>query len=248
VRTELARAKDRERVYELVRQECASGGQAFVVVPLVDPSEKLDLKSAQAEAERLAAEVFPDLRVDFVHGRMTAERKDALMGAFQRGEIQVLVATVVVEVGVDVPTASVMVVEHAERFGLGQLHQLRGRIGRGERPSTCVLMAGEGTRTAMRRLKVMVETQDGFRIAEEDFRIRGPGEFFGTRQHGAWEFRSADLRRDVDLLARARKEAFAEVARRGTAVLDASASPECAGRRWWLARMFGRRLDLADVG
>jgi ATP-dependent DNA helicase RecG len=168
----------------------------------------LNLKSAKAMYEELRKKVFPDLRVGLLHGRLSSDEKDIVMARFQRGEIDVLVATTVIEVGVDVPNATVMVIEHAERFGLSQLHQLRGRIGRGAHKSYCVLMTGgKISPEGERRLEAMVTTQDGFEIAELDLELRGPGEFFGTKQAGAPSFRVANLIRDRKLLELARAEA-----------------------------------------
>jgi len=199
----------RPRVYEIVREEIRKGRQAFFVCPLVEESEKLDLKDATKMAEHLQREAFPEVRVGLLHGRMGSEEKESVMKAFQEGQIQILVSTTVIEVGVDVPNASVMVVEHAERFGLSQLHQLRGRIGRGEHPSTCLLLTPHGiSKEARARLRALVKTQDGFRIAEEDLTLRGPGEFWGTRQSGFPDLRAVHLVRDTPLLIEARKEAF----------------------------------------
>jgi len=201
----------RDEVYALIRQEVARGRQAYVVYPLVDESEKVDLRAATAMAEELAR-VFPEFTVALLHGRMKGDEKDAVMRAFAAGELHVLVATSVVEVGVDVPNAAVMVVEHAERFGLSQLHQLRGRIGRGDHESTCVLVyQAPWSDEARERLKAMASTSDGFVIAEKDLQIRGPGDFFGTRQSGLPQLRAGDLTRDADLLEAAYTEARARV-------------------------------------
>ncbi len=210
VKTELFSEKQRPLVYEKVRKELKKGHRAYVVLPLIEGSEKLDLRSVKETAEQLSKEVFPDYGVGLLHGRMPSSEKERIMREFKNGNIQVLVSTTVIEVGVDVPEATVMVVEHAERFGLSQLHQLRGRVGRGTAQSYCFLVAYDvkpGSE-AWRRLKVLTETNDGFRIAEEDLKIRGPGEFLGTRQHGYLGFRRADLVRDYDMLLVARQEAF----------------------------------------
>jgi ATP-dependent DNA helicase RecG len=209
VRTELRPASERRAVLDVVRRALAEGRQAYVVYPLVEESEKLeDVKAATSASEEWAA-ALPGVRVGLLHGRMKSAEKEEVMGGFSRGEIQVLVSTTVIEVGVDVENASVMVVEHAERFGLAQLHQLRGRVGRGKAPSTCVLLAyGRLSDVARARLDVMVRTDDGFEIAEKDLEIRGPGDFFGTRQWGMPTFRVANLLRDRDLVERARAEAF----------------------------------------
>ncbi|MBW2039171.1 MAG: ATP-dependent DNA helicase RecG [Deltaproteobacteria bacterium] len=208
--TKLYRQRQKEEVYQRVGGEIEKGRQAYIVYPLVEESERMDLQDATQGAQRLQREVFPHYRVGLIHGRMKGEEKERTMLEFQRGEIQILVATTVIELGIDYPNATVMVVEHAERFGLSQLHQLRGRIGRGPHPSLCLLLTkGRVTKEAWRRLKVMEETTDGFRIAEEDLAIRGPGEFLGVRQWGLPDFRVANLIRDVRLLQQARREAFA---------------------------------------
>jgi ATP-dependent DNA helicase RecG len=197
----------RARVYEFVRREVQAGRQAYVVCPLVEESDKLDASAAVELYERMRTQVFPDLRVGLLHGRMPVAEKEAVMEAFRRGEIQVLVATPVIEVGVDVPNATVMVVEDADRFGLAQLHQLRGRVGRSSHRSYCILISALPTEEARRRIQALVETHDGFRIAQVDLELRGPGEFFGTRQHGLPDFRVADPIADVALLERAREAA-----------------------------------------
>lgn len=208
VRTVAKPESRRDDVYALVRRELEAGHQAYVIYPLVEDSEKVDLRAATAMADHLQAEVFPDYTVALLHGRLKQEEKDRVMGAFARGDAHVLVATTVVEVGVDVPNATVMVVEHAERFGLSQLHQLRGRVGRGPAASTCVLVyqppLGEGGRA---RLDALVESDDGFAIAERDLALRGPGDFFGTRQSGLPTLRVGDLVRDHALMEEARRAA-----------------------------------------
>ncbi|PYM63423.1 MAG: DNA helicase RecG [Candidatus Rokuibacteriota bacterium] len=203
----------RREIYTFLRDEIARGRQAYVVYPLVEESEALDLKAATDMARRLAEDVFPDLSVGLMHGRLGFEEKDAIMRRFKAGEIHILVSTTVIEVGIDVANASVMLVEHAERFGLSQLHQLRGRVGRGPWKSVCILLtSGRLTEEAQQRIAAMVSTNDGFRIAEVDLELRGPGEFFGTRQSGLPEFRTADLLRDAALLEEARREAQAIIA------------------------------------
>jgi ATP-dependent DNA helicase RecG len=212
VRTLVKPDSRRQEVYDLVRQQVQEGRQAYVIYPLVDESEKVDLKAATAMAEHLARDVFSDLSVALLHGRMKTEEKARVMRAFAAGALNVLVATTVVEVGVDVPNASVMVIEHAERFGLSQLHQLRGRVGRGHHDSVCVLLyQSPWSEEARARLKAMADTNDGFVIAEKDLQIRGPGDFFGTRQHGLPQLRAGDLTRDVDLLELAFSEARTRV-------------------------------------
>jgi ATP-dependent DNA helicase RecG len=208
VETRHVREERRDEVFAFLRRQVQAGRQAYIVYPVVEESEKQDLKSAMAMHQRLAAEVFPEYHVGLLHGRMPADEKDAAMDDFKAGKIQILVATTVVEVGVDVPNAAVMVIEHAERFGLSQLHQLRGRVGRGAEQSFCILMtSGKVTEEARQRIAVMRETNDGFRIAETDLRLRGPGELFGTRQSGVPAFRIADLLRDAEVLELARREA-----------------------------------------
>jgi ATP-dependent DNA helicase RecG len=199
---------DRKEVKQLLTREMRSGRQVYVVYPLVDESEKMDLRDATRRYEYLRDQVFPKFSVGLLHGRMKPEEKDEVMRRFVGGAINLLVSTTVIEVGVDVPNASVMVIEHAERFGLSQLHQLRGRVGRGAEQSYCVLLASEKqTEVARERLGIMEETNDGFRIAEKDLELRGPGEIMGTRQAGLPEFRIANLVRDLDILQAARKEA-----------------------------------------
>jgi ATP-dependent DNA helicase RecG len=198
-------------VYARVREQVAAGRQAFVVCPLVEDSEKLEAASATAEFERLQG-VFPELRLGLVHGQLPAEEKRRAMQAFRDGGTAVLVATTVIEVGIDIPNASVMVIEDADRFGISQLHQLRGRLARGRGPNWCYLVADPGTEEAAARLAAVAGSDDGFRLAEEDLRIRGQGSVFGVRQSGLPDLRLADLLRDVEALVTARREAFALVA------------------------------------
>ncbi len=198
------------KVWDFVRKQVAAGHQAYVVYPVIAENEESELKAAIKMYRELSGNVFADLKVGLLHGRLDAELKDQVMRMFQKGELQILVATTVIEVGVDVPNATVMVIEHAERFGLAQLHQLRGRIGRGAAKSYCVLMTGgKVTEDAQRRLKAMTDTNDGFKIAELDLELRGPGEFFGTRQAGMPSFRVANIIRDAQLLEAAKREAAA---------------------------------------
>ena len=204
----------RDEIYDLIRAELEAGRQAYIIYPLVEESEKIDLKSATEMADHLQAEVFPAHRVALLHGRMKQDAKDHVMHAFAAGRIEVLVSTTVVEVGVDVPNASIMVVEHAERFGLSQLHQLRGRVGRGPAQSVCILLyQAPWTDDARERLKAMSSTTDGFVIAERDLELRGPGDFFGTRQSGLPKLRTGDLVRDRDIMELAHHEARALVER-----------------------------------
>ncbi|MDR4481065.1 MAG: ATP-dependent DNA helicase RecG [Nitrospira sp.] len=224
VRTLLYTEGQRYKTWQLVRDELKAGRQAYIVYPLVEESEKVDLKAAIQGAEQLQREIFPQARVGLLHGRLSSAEKERTMAAFKAGTIQILVATTVIEVGVDVSNATVMVIEHAERFGLAQLHQLRGRVGRGAHQSLCLLMATYLAREArarvnrdggpeqtvspaQQRLAALVKSNDGFVIAEEDLRIRGPGEFLGLRQWGVPEFRAANLVRDAQLLEQARQEA-----------------------------------------
>jgi ATP-dependent DNA helicase RecG len=208
VRTWVKPESRRDEIYELIRQQLDAGRQAYIIYPLVEESEKVDLKSATEMADHLQAEIFPAYRVSLLHGRMKQDAKDHVMAAFAAGQVHVLVSTTVVEVGVDVPNASVMVVEHAERFGLSQLHQLRGRVGRGAWESHCILLyQAPWTDDARERLKAMAETTDGFAIAERDLELRGPGDFFGTRQSGLPKLRTGDLVRDRDVMEMAHREA-----------------------------------------
>ena len=200
----------RDEIYDFIRKQIDSGRQAYVIYPLVEESEKVDLKAATEMADHLAHDVFPQYRVALLHGRMKSDAKERVMGAFSRGEFDVLVSTTVVEVGVDVANASVMLVEHAERFGLSQLHQLRGRVGRGPHQSYCMLLYQSPlTEQGRARLKALTETNDGFEIAERDLELRGPGDFFGTRQSGMPTLRVGDLVRDHQLMEAARREAVA---------------------------------------
>jgi ATP-dependent DNA helicase RecG len=208
IKTVVCGEDQRAGVYKGVEREVRAGRQVYVVYPLVEESEKMDLKDATRMYEHLRDRVFPHFSLGLIHGKMKAGEKEDVMRRFSAGEVQILVATTVVEVGVDVPNASVMVIEHAERFGLSQLHQLRGRVGRGAEASYCVLLASDKrTAVAKERLGIMEETTDGFRIAEKDLEIRGPGEVMGTRQSGVPTFRVGNLVRDVRILEEARKEA-----------------------------------------
>jgi ATP-dependent DNA helicase RecG len=198
----------RDDVYAFVRGQLDAGRQAYVVYPLVEEANKVALKAATEMADHLALEVFPQHPVGLLHGRMNSDGKDRVMKAFAAGELQILVSTTVVEVGIDVPNATVMIVEHAERFGLSQLHQLRGRVGRGRHQSYCFLLyQAPLSEDARGRIEAMRETTDGFEIAERDLRLRGPGDFFGTRQAGMPTFRLIDLVRDRQLLDLAQGEA-----------------------------------------
>lgn len=224
VRTAVRSERKREEIYAFLQQNLDEGGQAYIIYPLVEESEVMDLKDATVGYEKIRSR-FPRASVGLLHGRMGREEKEEVMGRFSAGEIQILVSTTVVEVGVDVPNANVMLVEHAERFGLSQLHQLRGRIGRGSRQSYCILMPGGPLSEAGRyRLNMMVETNDGFRIAEADLKLRGPGDFLGTRQSGLPEFRHADIVEDRMLLESARNLAR-ELIRRDPHLADERLAP-----------------------
>ncbi len=244
VKTMILREKERARAYELIRREAAAGAQAYIVYPLVDESEELDLRDATNEKARLEKEIFPGLRLGLLHGRMSGAEKDDVMRAFKEREIDVLVSTTVIEVGLDVPNATVMCIEHAERFGLSQLHQLRGRVGRGQRRSYCLLMAGAFVADeAFRRLRVMERTTDGFQIAEEDLKIRGPGDYLGQRQSGFADFRFGWALLDHGLVREARKAA--------TALLKEHPGLGTGPGPWIREALRARwkgRLELADVG
>ncbi|MFB0559027.1 MAG: ATP-dependent DNA helicase RecG [Dehalococcoidales bacterium] len=207
VKTKWLKPGQRDSAYAFIRRQVASGRQAFIICPLIEESEVIQARAAVAEYERLSKEVFPDLRLGLLHGRMPAVEKDKVMRQFRAGELHILVSTPVVEVGIDVPNATVMLVESADRFGLSQLHQFRGRVGRGEEQSYCMLLAQDPSIVAKERLDIIEKTQDGFQLAEEDLKLRGPGEFFGTRQSGLPDLRMAKLS-DVPLLELARSEAI----------------------------------------
>jgi ATP-dependent DNA helicase RecG len=212
VRTMALSPVGEERAWDLIRKEVALGHQAFVVCPLVEDSPKIELSSATAEHKRLRG-VFPDMTVGLIHGQLHPRDKEGVMGAFRAGDIDVLVSTTVIEVGIDVPNATVMVIEDADRFGLSQLHQLRGRVGRSDDAGTCVLIADPATEEGEARIAAMVATTDGFRLAEEDLKLRGQGTVFGARQSGMADLRLADILKDFDELVAARREAFALVDR-----------------------------------
>jgi ATP-dependent DNA helicase RecG len=240
VRTAVRTDDRRDRVYQFIRAEVAKGRQAYIVYPLVDESEKVDLRAAAAEFRRLSEEVFPELRLGLLHGQLPGDEKDAVMRAFADGAIDILVATTVIEVGIDVANATVMVVEHAERFGLSQLHQLRGRVGRGAGQSFCILISEAA---AAERLQVMASTDDGFEIARADLALRGMGDFFGARQHGLPDFRYFDPLRDEDLMLRAR-----DAAQRITTADPGLQLAEHAPLRLALEERYAERAALYDVG
>lgn len=244
VTTQIYSGWQRSKAYAQIREELEQGRQAYIVYPLVEESEKSDLQAATEAATQLANEVFPQARIGLLHGRLKAAEKDLVMSAFRRKELDLLVATTVIEVGVDVPNATVMMIEHADRFGLAQLHQLRGRVGRGADKSHCLLVPSEHySEDARKRLQVMVETEDGFRIAETDLEIRGPGEFLGTRQAGLPDFRVANLLRDARILETARQEALDYLEK--TDMLNDPAANQVKAE---LLRRWGGRLELAGIG
>jgi ATP-dependent DNA helicase RecG len=230
-----------ERVYAFVAGEIAAGRQAYVVYPIVEETEATAAKAAEQMHRQLSTQVFPQVRVGLLHGRLSPDEKEAAMKSFGAGDTKILVATTVIEVGVDVPNASVMVIEQAERFGLAQLHQLRGRVGRGPHQSYCILVTGKLNEIARERIRTMVDSNDGFFIAEMDMKLRGPGEFFGTKQSGVPGLRLADLLRDVDILDLARKEA--------RALLERTESPsELRSVIRYIQENWQRRYGLVQVG
>jgi len=233
VKTEVVAPPDRRHAYELVREQVSQGRQAFVICPLIEESELLVARSATAEFERLKTDVFPDLRMGLVHGRL--KNKDEAMSAFVSGEIQVLVATAVVEVGVDVPNATVMMIEGAERFGLAQLHQFRGRVGRGAGQSYCLLLSDDPSEPTLDRLELLTRIHDGFKLAAEDMRIRGMGELMGPRQHGM---------SDVAMQALEHPQLLSEVREEAERVLEAD--PGFANHPTLKAAV-ARRLDQTSI-
>ncbi len=247
IKTHLRDESARPRIYDFIREQVRQGRQAYIVLPLVEESEKTDLRAAVKMHEDLSKKTFRDLRVGLVHGRLKPEERDEVMKRFAAGGLDVLVATTVIEVGIDVPNATVMVVEHAERFGLSQLHQLRGRVGRSSHVSHCVLVHGEDlSEEARARLRVMEESADGFRIAEKDLEMRGPGEFMGTRQSGLPEIRIGNIIRDLALLEDARREALAILS-------EIRAEKERGATRHGplldhMKRQWGARIGMMDVG
>ncbi len=234
VETRLVEPDDRDAAYELVREQLRAGRQAYVVCPLVEESEKAQGKAAEREAERLAAAELRDFSIGVIHGQMPSARKAEAMEAFATGRLDVLVATTVIEVGIDVPNATVMLIESAERYGVSQLHQLRGRVGRGEHSSHCLLFAGDAGATARRRLRAVVRSRDGFELAEVDLGLRGEGEVLGTRQHGLPRFAVAELPEDTSTLVEARDEVLTLLRRHGS--LEA---PECGPLLDAAQRRFG---------
>jgi ATP-dependent DNA helicase RecG len=241
IETRLFYESRREQVYGIIRDEVKKERQVYIIYPLVDETEKSDLKAATQMAEHLKQDIFPDLRIGLLHGRMRPEEKEGVMRSFKERELDILVATTVIEVGIDVPNATLMVVEHAERFGLSQLHQLRGRVGRGSAKSRCIMLTpGRMSEEGAKRLRVMEATNDGFKIAEADLEIRGPGDFLGTRQAGLPDFRVANILRDGRILEEARAEAFALLERDPKLERQPKLKEELV-KRW------GGRLELAGI-
>ncbi|MBI5588708.1 MAG: ATP-dependent DNA helicase RecG [Deltaproteobacteria bacterium] len=244
VHTKILREADRVKAYEIIRKEVVEGSQCYIVYPLVEESEELSLRDATRMQEHLRKDIFKEFKVGLLHGRMKSSEKESVMRGFKERRLDILVSTTVIEVGVDVPNATVMLVEHAERFGLAQLHQLRGRVGRGEKKSICLLLAAwTNAEDTYKRLKVMEATQDGFKIAEEDLSIRGPGDFLGTRQAGLPDFRTSEALTNLTLLKRAREEAdrFLEA--------DPALKSAEAGRiKLVLKARWEGRLELAEIG
>jgi ATP-dependent DNA helicase RecG len=229
-----------QRVYSFVAQEIKAGRQGYVVYPVVEETEVAAVKAAEKMYKHLSTKVFPGVRVGLLHGRLNADERGAAMRGFMAGETKILVATTVIEVGVDVPNASVMVIEQAERFGLAQIHQLRGRVGRSSQQSYCILVTGKLNDIARERIRTLVSSNDGFHIAEMDMRLRGPGEFFGTRQSGVPGLRLADLLRDGDILELARAEA--------KQLLESGTQAELRGAVRYIQEHWQRRYGLVQVG
>ncbi len=244
--TRQVRPTDRQAAMEFIRKQLAAGRQAYFVYPRIDSdgfAENGDVKAAVDEHRLLSAKIFPDFNAALLHGQMPAEQKKKIMNDFRAGKINLLVSTIVIEVGIDVPGATVMVIENAERFGLAQLHQLRGRIGRGSARSYCLLLSGTEDPDAQSRLDIMTRSRDGFEIAEHDLRLRGPGELFSTRQHGITDLKIADIMQDFDLLCLARRDAF-EMLEKDPSLADSQHAP----LRKALIDRFGTALGLVDVG
>jgi len=241
VKTQIIFEDEREKLIDLLKKELEKGNKVYIVYPLIEESEKLELKAATEMFHYWENKLKP-YAVGLLHGRMKQEEKDRVMESFRKGDFQVLVSTTVIEVGVDVPDATVIVIEHAERFGLAQLHQLRGRVGRGEKESFCYLVTSRSAgEDAIKRLKVLESTNDGFKIAEADLQFRGPGEIFGTRQSGLGDFKIADLRRDFEILKIAREEAQKLVEK----------NPELEGLddlKELMKFRFGEKFDFVEVG
>ena len=239
IRTFLRYEESRNKIYDFVRDKVKAGSQAYVVAPLIEESDAIKVRSAEEIYDELVPR-YPELRIGLVHGGMKPKEKDEVMLSFKNGDIDVLVSTVVIEVGIDVPNATVMVIENCERFGLAQLHQLRGRVGRGEDQSYCILVSGSKGEVAEKRNNIMVSTTDGFVIAEEDLKLRGPGEIFGTRQHGIPELGVADLVKNVDILNKVRVIAE-DIIDRDPGLTE----PENLELRDRIRMMFGDRISLS---
>lgn len=244
IKTHWRSDKKRSEIYKFTKEKIEEGAQVYIVFPLIEESERIDLKAAIENYENLKEGIFSNYSVGLLHGRMKSAEKEEVMSQFKAGEIQILVSTTVIEVGVDVPNATIMIVENAERFGLPQMHQLRGRVGRGEKESYCFLIATYPiSEEAKTRLSTLAETNDGFKIAEVDLQIRGPGEFFGTRQHGLPELRIADIVKDTELLLKARDEAF-DLARKNKQILNTENMPA----RVQFFKNYRDKMELSRVG
>ncbi len=242
-RTKLVDPKEMAQVYQFVRQRLAEGQQAYFIYPLVNPSDNAELTAAVEAYEELKDSELADWPIALIHGQMSGDEKDRVMRGFTQGKIRALIASVVVEVGIDVASANVMVIHHADRFGLAQLHQLRGRIGRGKDDAWCILVGAANNDIARQRLDVLCKTSDGFKIAEEDLRLRGPGEIFGARQHGMPELKVADLIEDFELLRLARRDAF-EIVQQDPHL----ANPHNQMLRQLVQQAYGERLGLVAGG
>jgi ATP-dependent DNA helicase RecG len=239
--TRHATSDDVERVYSFLKRQIEEGRQAYVVYPVIEESETQAMKAAEKMYEHLSREVFPQLSVGLLHGRLGGDQKETVMQRFKEGQIQILVSTTVIEVGVDVPNATVMLVEQAERYGLAQLHQLRGRVGRGAAQSYCVLVTEKMNDAARERIRTLVESTDGFYISEMDLKLRGPGEFFGTKQSGLPSLRVANILRDTEIFEVARREAVAFIEQPPTpGDLDRAAA--------YIRNHWQRRYSLVTVG
>jgi ATP-dependent DNA helicase RecG len=243
VRTYLVEPQEQGKSFDFVRKKLSEGRQAYVICPLVERSDNVPVRSAEQMASQLRSGQLARFPIGLVHGRMEDAAREAAMESFRSGQTQVLVSTLVVEVGIDVPNATVMIIVDAERFGLSQLHQLRGRISRGSYPGFCFLFAAPNNPDAAARLQILVDTPDGFKIAEEDLRLRGPGEFLGARQHGMPDLRIGDLVRDVEIIGLARDDA-----RRIVAADPHLQQPQHAPLRQAMIRRFGAAMELADAG
>ncbi|MFN3691838.1 MAG: ATP-dependent DNA helicase RecG, partial [Fervidobacterium sp.] len=229
------RAKE---VYKFIREQVLENGdQAYIVYPLIEQSEQINAKAAEEMYKTLSKEIFPDIPTGLLHGRMSDGEKDEIMHKFVRGEIKILISTSVIEVGVDVPNATIMVIENAERFGLAQLHQLRGRVGRGQKQSYCFLIVSEAGEEAWEKLLFFSSTTDGFKISEYDFKLRGPGEFFGIRQHGLSDFKVADLVKDAEIIMQAREDA--------KRIIEKYSESDIIKRVY---ELYGEKIRLLDVG